>query len=153
MSKIYKFPINALEILFTIGRSLKLSPTHGCQGLSGPNYVSVDGNCYYIKETKLSIDDAAKSCQTAFGSELVGRLYEPKDKATHDLVIRAYNGLVGAHRGFGAYPPPHYKIDWPKSIPRFGEWLWLGINDKSSEGQFQYSTSGGNLLFTNWRTG
>ena len=121
---------------FTIGRSLKLSPTHGCQGLSGPNYVSVDGNCYYIKETKLSIDDAAKSCQTAFGSELVGKLYEPKDKATHDLVIRAYNGIVhSAYRG------------------AFGNWLWLGINDKSSEGQFQYSTTGGNLLFSNWRTG
>jgi hypothetical protein len=34
---------------------------------------------YYIKETKISIDDAKKYCQTAFGSELVGRLYEPKD--------------------------------------------------------------------------
>jgi hypothetical protein len=78
---------------FTIGRSRKLSPTHGCQGLSGPNYVSVNGNCYYIKETKLSIDDAEKYCQTAFGSKFGGRLYEPKDKATHDLVIRAANGI------------------------------------------------------------
>ena len=78
---------------FTIGRSLKFSPTHGCQGLSGPNYISVNGNCYYIKETKLSIDDAKKYCQTAFGSKFGGRLYEPKDKATHDLVIRAANGI------------------------------------------------------------
>ena len=123
---------------FLIGRSLKFSPTHGCQGLSGPNYVSVDGNCYYIKETKLSVDDAAKSCQTAFGSELVGKLYEPKDKATHDLVIKAYNEIVQ---------------DWPQSRSRFGDWLWLGINDKSSEGQFQYLTTGGNLLFSNWRAG
>ena len=96
--------------------------------MSGPNYLSVNGNCYYIKETKLSINDAKKYCQTAFGSEHAGKLYEPKYKPTHDLVIRAANSIVQ-------------------------DWLWLGINDKSSEGQFQYFTTGGNLHFTNWRTG
>ena len=123
--------------------------------MPGPNYINVNGNCYYIKETRSSINDAIKYCQTAFGSGHVGKLYEPKDKATHDLVIRAYNGIVhrGALQGSGGYPPLHYKLDWPKLIPRFGEWLWLGINDKSTEGQFQYSTTGGNLLFTNWRAG
>ena len=97
--------------------------------MSGPNYVSVNGNCYYIKETKLSIDDAKKYCQTAFGSKFGGRLYEPKDKATHDLVITAANKLVQ-------------------------DWLWLGISDMlSSKGTFQYSSTGSLLLFTNWRAG
>ena len=103
-----------------------------CHDLVGPNYqanyVCVNGNSYYINENKISIDDAKKYCQTAFGSKIVGRLYEPKDKATYDLVIKAANRIVQ-------------------------DWLWLGINDKSSEGQFQYFTTGGNLHFTNWRTG
>ena len=106
--------------------------------MPGPNYINVNGNCYYVKETRSSINDAMKYCQTAFGSGHVGKLYEPKDKATHDLVIKAYNGIVQ---------------DWPRSRSRFGDWLWLGINDKSSEGQFQYLTTGDNLLFSNWRTG
>ena len=106
--------------------------------MSGQNYINVNGNSYYIKETRSSINDAIKYCQTAFGSGHVGKLYEPKDKATHDLVIKAYKGIVQ---------------DWPRSRSRFGDWLWLGINDKSSEGQFQYLTTGDNLLFSNWRAG
>ena len=89
----------------------------------------VNGNCYYINRDRLNINDAKKHCQTAFSSKFVGRLYEPKDRATHELVINAANGVA------------------------FGGWLLLGIIDKSSEGQFQYLTTGGNLLFTNWKTG
>ena len=90
----------------------------------------VNGNCYYINRDRLNINDAKKSCQTAFSSKFVGRLYEPKDRATHESVINAANEAMG-----------------------FGGWLWLGINDKSSKGQFQYFTTGGNLLFAKWKTG
>ena len=62
--------------------------------MSGLNYVCVNGNCYYINKTRLSINDAKIYCQTAFGSKFVGKLYEPKDTATHDLVIRAANRIT-----------------------------------------------------------
>ena len=58
------------------------------------------------------MNDAKKYCQTAFGSGLVGKLYEPKDKATHVIVIRAVNEIIQ---------------DGPHSTSRmnyFGEWLW-----------------------------
>ena len=91
--------------------------------------MSANGNCYHSSKTKLTIDDAKKYCQTAFGSTFVGRIYEPKDKPTHDIVM-----MITANKMY------------------IQDSLWLGINDKSSEGQFHYNT-GGKLLLNKWRGG
>ena len=64
-----------------------------------------------------------RNCKTIFGD--AGRLFEPRDEATHDQVVAA---------GKGEY------------------WYWIGITDRLVEGNFQYD-SGGNLTFQNWPSG
>ena len=95
--------------------------TDGCQG---PNDVYLNGVCYYVEEQLLSNSEAKANCQDAFGN---GKLFEPRDKGTHDSVVAAALKIS----------PQAY---------------WLGISDELSEGQFQY-LSGGNITFSNWRAG
>ena len=64
------------------------------------------------------------NCQNQFGSNHTGKLFEPRDLATNDLVIDYAQGIRNTR-------------------------FWLGINDIDIEGTFQYAT-GGNLVFTNW---
>ena len=56
-----------------------------------------------------------------------GKLFEPRDLATNDLVTNYAKGIKNAV-------------------------FFLGINDIDIEGTFQYTT-GGNLVFTNWQVG
>ena len=56
-----------------------------------------------------------------------GKLFEPRDLATNDLVVDYA-----------------YKI--------INNQFWIGIDDIDTEGTFQYTT-GGNLVFTNWEVG
>ena len=67
------------------------------------------------------------NCQNHFGSNERGKLFEPRDLATNNLVIGFATG-----------------IETNK--------YWLGINDIDTEGIFQYAT-GGDLVFTNWFNG
>ena len=57
----------------------------------------------------------------------IGKLFEPRDLATNDLVIDYARGITNSV-------------------------FWLGIDDIDNEGTFQYAT-GGNLVFTNWEGG
>ena len=67
------------------------------------------------------------NCQNQFGSNHTGKLFEPRDLATNNLVTDYAYGITNTH-------------------------FWFGINDIDIEGTFQYAT-GGNLSFTNWRSG
>ena len=67
------------------------------------------------------------NCRNQFGSNHTGKLFEPRDLATNNLVNDYAQGIIS---------PP----------------FWLGINDIDIEGTFQYAT-GGNLVFTNWGVG
>jgi len=97
------------------------SLSDGCQG---PNDVQVNGVCYYIEEQLLSNTEAIANCHDAFGK---GKLFEPRDKETHDSVVAA-------------------------ALEISSQMYWLGISDALSEGHFQY-LSGGNITFSNWRAG
>ena len=90
---------------------------------TGPNNVYLNGTCYYVERTLLSIDEAIANCQETHN----GRLFEPRDETTHTSVVAAALGISS-------------------------QIYWLGINDTLSEGQFQY-LSGGNLTFSNWQSG
>ena len=72
----------------------------------------------------LGIGEAIANCQETLHN---GRLFEPRDETTHNLVLAAALGISLQH-------------------------YWLGINDTLSEGQFQY-LSGGHLTFSNWKQG
>ena len=87
----------------------------------------VDDYCYFINTSALSISDAIANCQNAFGDDIVGRLFEPKDKNTSDLVVAAALGMESTN-------------------------YWLGISDKQTEGEFHYNT-GSKISFSNWDTG
>ena len=67
------------------------------------------------------------NCQNQFGSNHSGKLFEPRDLATNNLVTNYAFGIRNKRS-------------------------WLGINEIDIEGTFQYAT-GGNLVFTNWRSG
>ena len=66
------------------------------------------------------------NCQNQFGSNHTGKLFEPRDLATNNLVIEYAQGIT-------------YNV-------------FIGIDDIDVEGTFQYAT-GGDLVFTNWRSG
>ena len=84
----------------------------------------LNGTCYFIEKTLLGIHEAITNCQA---TPHIGRLFEPRDETTHNLVVAAALGMSS-------------------------QTYWLGINDTLSEGQFQY-LSGGNLTFSNWSPG
>ena len=66
------------------------------------------------------------NCQNQFGSNHTGKLFEPRDLATNDAVIEYAQGITNN--------------------------FFIGIDDIDVEGTFQYAT-GGDLVFTNWRSG
>ena len=80
--------------------------------------------CYVVEKTLLSFGEAIANCQETLHN---GRLFEPRDETTHNLVLAAALGISS-------------------------QTYWLGINDTLSEGKFQY-LSGGNLTFSNWNSG
>ena len=67
------------------------------------------------------------NCQNQFGSNHTGKLFEPRDLATNNLVTDYARGITNTD-------------------------FWFGINDIDIDGTFQYAT-GGNLVFTNWAGG
>ena len=113
--------VKALNVLFPCNFSQFLNFTDDCKG---PNNIYLNGACYYVETRLLSISEAIGNCQETLRN---GRLFEPRDEATHNSV----------HAAAVAISSQDY---------------WLGINDTLSEGQFQY-ISGGNLSFSNWEEG
>ena len=91
---------------------------------TGPNNFYLNGTCYYVEKTLLGIGEAMANCQETLPNS---RLFEPRDETTHNSVLAAALGISS-------------------------QTYWLGINDTLSEGQFQY-LSGGNLTFSDWRSG
>ena len=103
---------------------MKLFHMHITDGCHGPNNVHLNGACYYVEKQLLGFSEARDNCQNGFGN---GKLFEPRDKDTHDSVVAAAQGI---------------------SLQTY----WFGISDTLIEDQFQY-LSGGDLTFLNWNTG
>ena len=70
------------------------------------------------------------NCQTQFGSNNTGKLFEPRDASTNDQVIKFAKETILPSTSF----------------------LHIGINDMATEGTWQYAT-GGDLVYTNWNNG
>ena len=78
--------------------------------------------------------DAMVNCQSQFGSNNTGKLFEPRDASTNDQVIQFAN-----------------QIFLPNTSDATSG-LHIGINDMATEGTWQYAT-GGDLVYTNWDNG
>ena len=85
--------------------------------------------CYYIEDQPLNYADAMVNCQNRLS---MGRLFEPRDLLTNNQVVES--ALVIS-------PSDRQTSDF-----------WIGMNDISTEGIFQYTT-GGDLVFTHWSYG
>ena len=62
-----------------------------------------------------------------------GRLFEPRDSSTNNQVIEA--AIIIS-------PPVRQTSDF-----------WIGMNDINKENKFQYTSTGGDLVYTNWSYG
>ena len=95
---------------------------------NGYRYAFINGQCYYIESKRLNYYAAKQNCYNKFGSNNVGRLFEPRQSFTYTSV---HNTVIS------------------KNI---NEAFWLGITDLKQEGTFVYSSDDSSLEYTNWVT-
>ena len=96
----------------------------------GNNHNYLNGICFFVEIGFFNYTDAMVNCQTQFGSNNTGKLFEPRDASTNDQVIKFAKETILPSTSF----------------------LHIGINDMATEGTWQYAT-GGDLVYTNWGIG
>ena len=96
----------------------------------GANHTYVNGICFFVAMDLFNYTDAMVNCQTQFGSNNTGKLFEPRDASTSDQVIKFAKELI---------------------LPSTSQ-MHIGIDDMATEGTWQYAT-GGDLVYTNWKSG
>ena len=87
----------------------------------------VDGRCYFVDVIGRTLSGAISNCRTAFGESAFGKIFEPLDKETHDIIVDAAHSISKQE-------------------------YWLGFTDKLSEGHFHYD-NGPALTFSKWNIG
>ena len=92
--------------------------------------------CYYFETQKMNFTDAQTSCETKFGSS-GGKLFEPKDLATHNAVREKQVKKV---KNYNDYNSDFYET-------------WIGISDRAHEGTFTFVSDDAHLPFTAWADG
>ena len=95
---------------------------------NGDGYAFINRQCYYMESKRLNYYAAKQNCYTKFGSNNLGRLFEPRQSFTYTSV---HNTAIS------------------KNI---NEAFWLGITDLKKEGTFVYSSDDSSLEYTNWVT-
>ena len=96
----------------------------------GANHTYINGLCFFVAMDLFNYTDAMVNCQTQFGSNNTGKLFEPRDASTSDQVIKFAKELI---------------------LPSTSQ-MHIGIDDMATEGTWQYAT-GGDLVYTNWGNG
>ena len=89
----------------------------------------MNGTCYYFHNEEVRLfDGARKICSEAFQKHGFdsGRLYEPKD-------LESFARIYELAENISEYPTLT---------------LWLGLNDRSKEGNFVYNSNGQPPIFT-----
>ena len=87
--------------------------------------------CFFVEMDLFNYTDAMVNCQTQFGSNNTGKLFEPRDASTNDQVIQFAKQMI-----------------LPSTVGITSN-MHIGINDMATEGTWQYAT-GGDLVYTNW---
>ena len=85
-------------------------------------FQMVNGKCLFYEQQRFDHSAAQENC----GGKLPnGKLFEPTDEAENDLVYKELKFMFGA------------------------SYIRIGINDKSSEGNFTYDSSGKSIFISN----
>ena len=98
----------------------------------GSKYAMFGNICYYFETQTKTFNSAQTSCETKFGSS-GGKLFEPKDLATHNAVREKQVEEVKKSGVNSRY----YQT-------------WIGISDQAHEGTFTFVSDDAHLPFTAW---
>ena len=85
------------------------------------------GKCYYFEQLRLDAYDAQENCGQKFPNAS-GKLFEPKTLEENKQVYNTFKIMFGE------------------------SYIRIGINDKSTEGQFTYSSDGQAIAIAPWFT-
>ena len=107
---------------------LKVKKQFDCPIFNHTNYRSINGRCYYLDLGKMTYEEAKRLCADKF---VGGKLFEPENLRIHNLVWKTFKDIM-----------PSYVAPW------------IGINEKNSENNFHYDSSGVKLPFNPpWESG
>ena len=81
-------------------------------------YGLMDGRCVYFEETSLTYDKAIQNCQEKLKDYGGGVLYEPYSIAEQKRIV----DMAYEHGS--------------------SSWHWIGVTDKTTEGQYTYNSNG-----------
>ena len=102
---------------------LKVKKTVGGCPTEDRNYNLIDGRCYYLSLDRMTYENAKSLCAAKF---VGGKLFEPEDVAKNNFVWNAF-----------------YDLHSSASTDD----IWIGVNEKNSENNFQYDSSGLQITF------
>ena len=123
------------EKLKSVTDNLKTKVTENLEYLGGilrcpiekPGYFEVLGKCYFTDSSQRNFDKSQAHCKEIF--PLGGRNFEPRDQTTNKEVAKAYKELTN------------------------NNYAWIGITDRSSQGNYQYESDNGELTVSQWKSG
>ena len=88
-------------------------------------YALVDNKCVYFEKTTLTYDQAIENCKEKLKGYGEGILYEPNSIAEQKRIV-----------------------DMAYERWSFSDWAWIGVTDKTTEGQFTYNSNNQPINFT-----
>ena len=86
------------------------------------SFQMINGKCLFYEQKRFDHSAAQENCGGVLPN---GKLFEPADEAENDLVYKELKFMFGA------------------------SYIRIGINDKSSEGNFTYDSSGKSIFISN----
>ena len=90
----------------------------------------MDGRCVYFEKEPLTYDKATQNCQEKLKDYGGGILYEPHSIAEQKRIV----DMLFEHFSYN--------------------WAWIGVTDKTAEGQFTYNSNNQPINFTpDWHSG
>ena len=99
--------------------------------LENPNYILVDNQCYYIQTNSTNFETAKEACKEKLTDYGGMRLFQPRTTAQNELIMRLAQEVTGKT-----------------------SWVWLGITDNTTEGEFMYEDNGRPIMFEpSWHSG
>merc|ERR1719219_1688494 len=96
-----------------------------------PDWIRLQDTCYFFQEKDKKYSDAIDVCH-----DLGGKLFEPRDKDTNDMVFNIAKTKLFATRNNTR------KRDWM--------YFWIGMDDIETEGVFKYNSDKTPVLLDAW---